>query len=128
LLSPQTYFIKCDSGRLVLTKDSTTIDLYDGSIDPNNNLPFALLDAQRWKSLVRFDDIKADTIILNVTAEANQNLSGPQKELLFWDYVMAHGAFQWIQSLMKPKRPRYKKNLDDFCLARPVIMTEHFLA
>jgi hypothetical protein len=129
LFSPQTYFIECEQGKLVITKDETTLEVNDGSllsfpINKWNNLPFALMDDKQRHSMLQFDNMHEDHILLNVAAETNQNISGPQRELLFWHRIMGHSEFQWVQRLMKPKRPRYRNHFDDTNVARPVIITE----
>jgi hypothetical protein len=130
LFSPQTSLIECNQGKLVVTKNEATLEVNDGlllsfPINDLNNLPFALMDDKQRQSMLQFNDMHKDHILLNVAAETNQNISGPQQELLFWHWIMGHGGFQWIQRLMKPKRPRYKKHLDDANVARAVIMTNH---
>ena len=36
---------------------------------------------------------------LCVTDQNNQNLSGPQKELLLWHWQLGHAGFEWVQRL-----------------------------
>jgi hypothetical protein len=36
---------------------------------------------------------------MSVTYETNQNLDGPQRELLLWNHKLSHMTFDWLQAL-----------------------------
>jgi hypothetical protein len=61
------------------------------------------LDKKQQHSLFHFDIMVEDHILLNIAAKTNQNLLGPQRELLVWHWRMAHIGFNWLQQLMKAK-------------------------
>jgi hypothetical protein len=128
LFSPQLYFIEEQDGRLVLDKDGVTLETaHEGTrlsfpINERNNLPIALpvpLDS----GFCTFCATSAE-VLLNATAETNQNLTAPQKELLGWHQKFGHAGWKWIQSLMSPRSPRYKTHRESADgIRRTVIQT-----
>jgi hypothetical protein len=79
-------------------KAKTTFEVNDGSIlsFPNNkwnSLPFTLMDDKQRHSVLQYDNLHKDNILLNVATKTNQNISGPQWELLFWHMIMSHSRF-----------------------------------
>ena len=53
-----------------------------------------------------------------VGAPANQNLSGPQKELLLWHRKLGIGM-QWIQELMRPQK--YEEPNGNMAVLPPIV-------
>jgi hypothetical protein len=49
-----------------------------------------------------FDDSRY--ILMSVADKVNQNLDGPQRELLLWHHKLSHMNFDWLQVLLKHKR------------------------
>ena len=130
LFSPQTYFKQFGgSGTMDGTMYSMYLadgEIIDFPIDPHSNLPLAhdcactaqekakygpRLCAAVVDTFLNFKDIVVEPIDVNhnckhscctcVADETNQNLSGPQKELLLWHWKLSINMFE-IQKLMKP--------------------------
>jgi hypothetical protein len=68
--------------------------------DPHSNLP------ELKGSLPANEETQVMALsgILQVTDEANRNLTGAQKELLKWHYQLGHVGFQWLQWLIRSGR------------------------
>jgi hypothetical protein len=70
-------------------------------------------------------NILAGKLYLNATAETKQNMTAPQKELMGWHQKFGHAGFRWIQSLMIPQKPRYRRHRDGDGLLRKTIAIKH---
>ena len=79
--------ISISNGKLVLSGSSnSSTNAIEAYIDPNNNLPTTdLRDAT--ESITKEKEMQS---LVAVVAEANQNLSEPEKELLRWHQRLAH--------------------------------------
>lgn len=68
--------------------------------DPKSNLPElkGSIPANEEKQVMALSGI------LQVTDDANRNLTGAQKELLKWHYRLGHVGFQWLQWLIRSGR------------------------
>jgi hypothetical protein len=129
LFSPQLYFIEEQGGELVMTKDEVTLTTAHDKvrlsfpINDQNNLPMAL-PIPMDSGFCTFH-VTTEEIYLNATEETNQNMTAPQKELLGWHQKFGHAGFRWVQSLMIPRTPRYRRHRDGDGLLRKVIATKH---
>jgi hypothetical protein len=129
LFSPQLYFIEEQDGELLMTKDGVTLQTANDKvrlsfpINDQNNLPMAL-PIPMDSGFCTFH-ISANELYLNAVAETNQNMTAPQKELLGWHQKFGHAGFRWVQSLMIPRTPRYRRHRDGDGLLRKVVATKH---
>ena len=115
LYSPQRHFQQQLEGVLTLTHDqvilrpSRSVSLRF-PFHPMNGLPLMFLDDERRGHIAgmmaadsaMFNDVKS--ILTNVADETNQNLSGPQRELLLWHHKLGHINFDWLQTLARQGR------------------------
>ena len=72
----------------------------------SNNLPM-MFPEETDRCLFAYDLAEED-IFLGITDDRNNNLSGPEKELLQWHFKFVHIGMRWLQNLMKPRNPRNK--------------------
>jgi hypothetical protein len=129
LFSPQLYFIEEHDGELLMTKDGVTLRTANERvrlsfpINDQNNLPMAL-SIPMDSGFCTFH-LSTDKVYLNAMAETNQNMTAPQKELLGWHQKFGHAGFRWIQSLMIPRTPRYRRHREGAGLLCKVVATKH---
>jgi GAG-pre-integrase domain len=76
---------------------------------PVNGLPLMFLDDGRGHVAGFFSSDHAlfsdhHKILTSVADETNQNLNGPQKELLLWHHKLGHINFDWLQALARHGR------------------------
>lgn len=130
LFSPQVYLQSNESGSLLLTAKTVTLTLSDSTklafpYNDSNNLPLMLED-RAFKPRICFVGVSVGELataamsefaqFLSVADESNQNITGPQKELLAWHWRLGHIGFTWLQWLMRAREGR-----------APVIATKHRL-
>ena len=88
-----------------------------------NNLP--MMFPEETKRCLFAYDFGDNEVFLGVTDNRNNNLSGPEKELLQWHFKFVHIGMRWLQKLMKPRHPRNKTTHEDITnLIRHVIDTK----
>jgi hypothetical protein len=113
LFSPQTYFRSVASGSLLVHANSTHLTVPDGTslqfpYHPCSNLPYMLTGPQLNVGLTYEDTVTLTTpevgTYMSVAAEANQNITATQKELLKWHWRLGHLHFSWLQRLTATSR------------------------
>jgi GAG-pre-integrase domain len=112
LCSPQAHFCELSEGSLDLNSDTLTLRFPDKvklvfPINLANQLLF--LDDHRGPHVgfssedsELFDNSRY--VLTSVADEVNQNLDGPQRELLLWHHKLGHINFDWVQALLKHER------------------------
>lgn len=76
---------------------------------PVNGLPLMFLDDGRGHVAGFLSSDHAlfsdhHKILTSIADETNQNLNGPQKELLLWHHKLGHINFDWLQALARHGR------------------------
>ena len=108
LFSPQCYFQENHAGSLLVQHSKTILTLADKTTlefpYQKNNIPM-MLGPQAQVAGLGFNEItylatNAESALLSVNAENNQNLTVAEKELLLNHFKYGHAHFQWIQSLL----------------------------
>ena len=123
LFSPQ-HFLQCTGGgESRLSKDTSFLTLKDGTTleipyYPSNGLPTV---HQASRSSCTFTPSSHD-VFLSVLDQANQNLSGPQKELLFLHSKYGHINFKTLQFHMREHT--FTDNTGKSSLISPVLPTK----
>jgi hypothetical protein len=83
-----------------MTKDGVTLQTAHEKvrlsfpINDQNNLPLALL-LPMDSGFCTFH-VTTEELYLNATAETNQNMTAPQKELIGWHQKFGHAGFCWV--------------------------------
>jgi regulator of replication initiation timing len=88
--------ISMSDGKFTLSGSSTTAPI-EAYIDSNNNLPTTIL----CDPSVMMHQRTAMNSLIAVVAEANQNLSEPEKELLKWHQRLAHIDMNKVKFLFR---------------------------
>ena len=113
LYSPQRHFQQSLEGALTMNWEHLTLR-FPGPVKLSfpiapNGLPLMFLDNNQgpiagvtFADAAMFSDVPY--ILANVADETNQNLSGPQRELLLWHHKLAHVNFDWLQTLARQGR------------------------
>ena len=112
LFSPQACFQEGKRNEGSFSGDKDKITLFLPNKDPlefpyqcGSNLPFMLMNEQQFVHTSHTagfcEDEPHDPVhICNcVLEQMNQNLAGPQKELLLWHWRLGHAGFEWVQRL-----------------------------
>jgi hypothetical protein len=124
LYSPQAHFRESSKGSLDLNLETLTLRFPNKvklvfPINPANQLLLMFLDDHQGpqvgfssKDSELFDDSRY--VLTSVADEVNQNLDGPQRELLLWHHKLGHINFDWLQVLLKHERrnPNARKILE----------------
>jgi hypothetical protein len=107
LFSPQTYFKEKKAGSLHITHDLTTLTLKDGSQlyfpYQEKNLPLMLTDEHFTRKALTVGLTFEDATVMatmDVNEEMNQNLTSPQRELMFWNQKWAHCDLGRVQTFL----------------------------
>ena len=111
LLSPQAYF-KRKGGQMIIKGDKAEFHWKTGGTLTIRYDRRSLLPIARGYNTATPENV-VGSINLCVTDEANQNLSGNQKELLRWHFKLGHMGFAWVQWLARNDfLPRRIANVD----------------
>jgi hypothetical protein len=114
LYSPQVHFRQSFEGTLSMNWEKLSLRFPDSvkltfPFHPANNLPMMFLDDMSGPiagfssvDYELFDD--SQYVLTNVADEVNQNLDGPQRELLLWHHKLGHIGFEWLQALTKHEK------------------------
>ena len=124
LFSPQ-HFLQCEGGgEYLISKDTTFLTLKDGMrlevpYHPSNGLPTVLHSPRPSCHLAP----SSHDVFLSVLDDANQNLSSPQKELLFFHSRFGHINFRSLQSNMREHL--FEDKDGHSMILKPVIPTKY---
>ena len=96
-MSPQAYFRK-RGGHMLIDGEQCTFQWKNGgTLTIKYDQWLLLLIACGFNSAEQAKVV--GSVNLCVTDEANQNMSGTQKELLKWHFKLGHMGFAWVQSI-----------------------------
>jgi GAG-pre-integrase domain len=114
LYSPQAHFRESSKGSLDPNMDTLTLRFPNKvklvfHINQANQLPLMFLDDHQGPQVgfssedsELFDESRY--VLMTVADKVNQNLDGPQRELLLWHHKLGHINFDWLKALLKHKR------------------------